>query len=170
MATAVRNKLVVKDLGDGSQVKGMEAKNAKFVLGTIVGIATGVRNRQDKTDPTKSHTALVGDFMGIPSDDKMDRVRSSVCYLPEGIFGLIAGKLQGENAVDNVQFALEIATIKATNAAGYTWSITPKVETQEADPLAHLLEQANVKPLAVTDQSKAGTATAANAPKEKAKA
>lgn len=165
MATAVRNKLTVKDLGDGSLVKQLPAANAKHVLGTIVGIASGVRNRADKTDPTKTHTALIGDFLGVPSDSKMDRVRSSVCYLPEGIFGLIAGKLQGESGVENVQFALEIATIKATNAAGYTWSITPKVETAEADPLEHLLEAAKIPQLA--DQTPKVEAPKA---KEKAKA
>lgn len=140
--TVIKNKLVVKDLGNPSLVKLMEGEKAKHVLGTIMGIATSVGRKADKTDPTKIHTFLKGTFEGMPSDPKADIVSSGVCYLPEGIQAMIESKLEGEHAADSVQFALEVATVKATNAAGYTWAVTPMVAASEADPLQALRQQA----------------------------
>ena len=145
--TIIKNKLVLKDLGNPAKVKDLQGDKAKHVLGTIIGIASGVRRRANKTDPTKMDEGLLGNFEGVPNDKDADTVSSGVCYLPEGMFQMIASKLEGENAADSVQFAIEVATVKANNPAGYTWAMTPKIDTAEADPLAALRERAGLKAL-----------------------
>lgn len=135
MSTVIKNKLVLKDLGEPAMVKTMEGANAKYVLGTIYGIASAVKRRADKADPTKMHESLAGSFEGVPADPKLDTVSSGTLYLPEGIQNMISTKLEGENAANSVQFAFEICTVKATNAAGYAWAVTPIIKAEEGDPL-----------------------------------
>lgn len=149
--SSIRNKLTLKDMGNPSMVKAMEGDKAKHVLGLIIGIASSVRRRANKTDPTKMDEGLLGDFESVPSDTKIDRVRSGVLYLPEGMFNLIASKLEGENAADSVQFAIEVATVKAANPAGYTWSFTPKLETAAADPLAAMRDALKIPAIAAPE-------------------
>lgn len=137
----IRNKLVLKDIGNPKGILSPDFKGEKFVLGMLIGIATGVQRRANKTDPTKMDEALIGTFEGRPADAKGTVIQSGKCYLPEGMFNMIATKLEGENAADSVQFGIEVAVIKATNPAGYTWTFTPKVKVSEADPLAGLRDQ-----------------------------
>lgn len=152
----VRNKLVAKDIGNPKAILAMPKEgNFKNVLGIIMGIATGVKRRADKVDPTKMNEALIGTFEGTPSDAKEPIISSGVCYLPEGMFNLIASKLEGENAAENVQFAIEVATIHANNAAGYTWSFTPKLAVAQADPLAAMREQLKLAAPSVPEPAKA---------------
>lgn len=140
----IKNKLVLKDMGNPAKVKELDGDKAKHILGTILGVATGVRRRANKADPTKMDEGLTGTFEGVPTDAKLDRVQSGVLYLPEGMFQMIAAKLEGENAADSVQFAIEVATVKAQNPAGYTWAFTPKIAVMEADPLASMREQLKI--------------------------
>jgi len=147
--SVIKNKLVLKDLGNPSKVKDMTGDKAKHVLGTILGIATNVRRRANRVDPTRMDEALVGTFEGVPSDATEDRVSSGLLYLPDGMFNMIAAKLEGENAADQVQFAIEVATVKANNPIGYTWAFTPKIAATEADPLAAMREKLGIQPLAI---------------------
>lgn len=137
----IRNKIVLKEIGNPKAVLANNDPKAKHVLGTVFGIATGVKRVPNKADPTKYDESLSGDFETLPADKEFDAVRSGKLFLPEGLHNMIASKLQGENASASVQFAMEVATIKSTNAAGYTWSFTPRFETAEADPLAKIREQ-----------------------------
>lgn len=135
----IRGKIVLKEIGNPKAVLASADAKAKHVLGMVFGIATGVKRVPNKTDPTKLDESLSGDFETRPSDTaNFEVVRSGKLYLPEGMHNMIASRLEGENPAKSVQFAIEVATIKAQNPAGYTWSFTPKLETSEADPLKAL--------------------------------
>lgn len=148
----IRNKIVLKEIGNPKAVLASTDPKAKHILGTVFGIATSVKRVPNKADPTKYDESLSGDFETAPTDTaNFDAVRSGKLFLPEGLHNMIASKLEGDNPAKSVQFAMEVATIKSTNAAGYTWSFTPKIESTDADPLKSIrdaVEQASPKQVA----------------------
>ncbi len=139
--TIIKNKLVLKDIGNPKGLLGQPETVKKFLLGTIFGIATKVGKKGRQNDPTQIDTWLVGDFEGIPAEADKDTVRSGKLFLPEGIHNMIAAQIEGENAASSVQFALEVYTQRSTNAAGYEWVVQPLVKTDVADPLAAMRQQ-----------------------------
>lgn len=143
----IKNKLVIKDLGDPKGVHKKDGDNAQIVLGTLFGICTGVGSKTDQRDPTKVFHFLKGDFEGVPSEKDADRTRSGVLYLPDGMHNLIASQFAGDNAPDKLQFALEVIVKKAKNPAGYEFGFNPKIKASEADPLEALRDQLKIPAL-----------------------
>lgn len=138
----LKNKLVLKDLGDPKSI--FKGDKPLIVLGTIVGIATGIFSKADGKDPTKIFSGLKGTFEGIPADQKEDAVQSGVLYLPDGIYNMLAANFQGENAATSIQFAIEVQVKKATNPIGYEFGFVQKGKLATADPLASLKEAAGL--------------------------
>lgn len=151
----IKNKVTVKDLGEPKKVLGLDGDKARHVLGTIVGIATNVQRRTNRNDPTRMDEALVGDFKAIPAKitDEFQPISSGVCYLPSGAFNKIASILEGENAPKSVRFVMEVATVKDKNAAGYTYSLVPKLAEAGENPLDALLKEAKIDVPAISAPS-----------------
>lgn len=162
MASVIqKTKLTLKDIASGNPKKIMALlpeKEESIVVGTIIGIASGIKNGKgaDGVTPAKG---LAGDFEGTPADTELDVVRSGVCYLPEAFMNPIFDLLEKEGGPDSVQFAAEVLLMRAANPAGYSWAMRP-VQDQHAvenDPLK-ALRSALPKPSAtpaIADQSKA---------------
>ena len=113
-------------------------------LGTIVGIATGIK-RGKMPDGVTPYEGMAGDFeLKRPG---MEPVRSGVCYLPDGFMQPILTLLKDDvdkdgnvtrDAVSSVQMAYNVSVIRADNPAGYSWKLTPLTQAQPNDPLAEL--------------------------------
>jgi hypothetical protein len=140
-STTMKAKLVPKDLGNPKRVTTLPEGQNKVVLGTIIGIASDIFTRTDPQQNT--YEGLKGSFEGVSSDDTQDIIQSGVLYLPTGMHEMIADVIKqvddkGERTVASVQFAFEVAAVKASNPQGYSWAIKKLVDETEADPLKEL--------------------------------
>lgn len=114
-------------------------------LARIFGVATDTKTDEDKRTGNV-WTALVGDFEGINLISGK-RFKSAMLFLPSGIQEVIEGPVveiahlrdAGEK-VDSmrVEFALEIASIRATNAAGYSYQARNLQPVKRIDNLSGL--------------------------------
>lgn len=143
--TAIKSKLVMKDLDEPAKVKGLPVGVQEFNLGRVVGRARSVITRNMPNGDT--FYGLSGDFKGTPTAEDRDIVRSGILYLPNGVFELVADQLRdpatGEvhEDVSEVAFIYDVKSVKATNAAGYSWAFVPVLEPAADDPLAQLEAQ-----------------------------
>lgn len=148
--TVSRPSLTVKSLGDPKKVLGMDGDKARHLIGTIFGTANGVATKviTDKVGNTQTFEPIKGNFEGIPSVPQTEKgddgkeveitgIRSGTLYLPSGIHDQIAEALKAPDA-QPIKFAIEVYTIKAANAAGYTYEARAVLETTIADPLTEM--------------------------------
>jgi hypothetical protein len=151
--TTVLSKLAPKNLGNPKVAAAFDdGDQTVHPLGRIIGRASKVSRKPDPKDPDKLYVSLVGQFEGTPFDDDRPIIRSGVCYLPPGVHEEVVEAVEemhriwrDENPdsklgpVGVVEFAFDIGTIKATNAAGYSYACTPvKTKAKEIDPFAQL--------------------------------
>jgi hypothetical protein len=168
-------KLTAKSLGwdrnrIGTEIAKVPADGGRVLLGTIVGIVSGLRQTINN-DTGEIQNGLKGQFRGVSTlgedsgkeigDKNPARtVTAGVCYLPGGIQEMIEGALaaaqdttSGGDARATVQFALKLFAIPATNRAGYSFDADNLVEATESDPLDALLTAATAEAPALTDQT-----------------
>jgi hypothetical protein len=150
-------KLTAKTLGwdrnrIGTEVAKVPADGGRVMLGTFVGIASGLKHIINN-DTGEVSNGLKGQFRGISSlgDDSGKEigdtnppraVTAGVLYLPGGIQDMIEGSLAEAQSIDpkaTVRFGIKLYAIPATNKAGYSFDADTLIEAQEADPLADLL-------------------------------
>lgn len=138
MEVKVVGKLTAKELGNPKKVLALDGENAKFVIGRIFGIASECK-RKDVTDPQNgavtTYWPIIGQFVGVQPDGT--QVRSGVLYLPGGIHESYKAALDNIEEGDTLRFALELRTVKSTNAAGYTYEAEDLMPPKVVD----LLEQ-----------------------------
>jgi hypothetical protein len=142
MALAQRTKLALKDLGDPAMIKTQDEKVKKFMLGTIVGIATGFTSRANPKDATEVFEGLAGSFRSIPADGKREELESGILFIPDAFHNMIATPLRKMLAADanaQLRFAFEISSVRASNPAGYSWDFVPKIEAAGGNPLDDLI-------------------------------
>lgn len=153
---AVKSKIVLKDMGNPKKIAAQPDSVQQITLGTLYGIATGIVRRT--TPDTKVYEGLAGTFECVSTDDNTDTIQSSILYLPDGAFQLLADPLKkmvpvldangnpkmdadGEPVekrdVESIKFAMDICVVRANNAAGYSWKFVP-LGVQANDPLADL--------------------------------
>lgn len=146
MATVTRNSLAIKNVGNGKLGAVLKNDGDKVLIGTVSGIASGIK-RGKMPDGVTPTIGLTGDFEGMPADAAADTVRSGVCYLPEGLQNPIIAALTDEvnsegrvlrEGAKSVMFAYEVYSVKAGNAAGFTWEFKSAMPIAENDPLAEL--------------------------------
>lgn len=129
---SVKSKLVAKDLGNPKGVMAFEEGSKKVhVLGTIIGIATGVKSKvMDNGDVFEQ---IMGQFEGVRADNG-EVIESGILYLPSGIQERLAEPLKREGATD-IQFGIQIGTRLAPNAAGYEYIVEQLHRPSAHDPL-----------------------------------
>lgn len=146
MSTVIKSSITLKSLGNGKAAALLSAVGDKLFLGTIAGIASGVKRgvMPDKVTPS---IGLTGDFEATPTDTKADVVRSGVCFLSQSLMTPIIDALSDEVNADgkvvkeganSVAFAYEVYAVKDGNAAGFTWVFESAVQPTENDPLAEM--------------------------------
>lgn len=135
MATTIKSKLVFKDLGEPALVKTLPEGQTKLMLGTIIGIADGIKIAKGP-DGVSAFEGLKGTFEGVPADPTKDTVRSGVTFLGDAFQADIVALLKSDDAPESVSFAYEVWVVKAANPAGYSWALAPKMKATEADPLS----------------------------------
>lgn len=142
---SIKSKIVPKDIGNPKGATVLENIGMRHKLGTFFGIASRIVIRTLPTGET--FEGLGGTFEAVPADGTKAILRSGITYLPAGIYETIAEQVQteetdakGESKVvlNEVRFAFDVYTVKATNAAGYEWSFVPLVQVSQSDPLAAL--------------------------------
>jgi hypothetical protein len=177
-------KLTAKSLGwdrnrIGTEVAKVPADGGRVLLGTIVGLVSGLRQTVNN-DTGEIQNGLKGQFRGISSlgDDSGKEigdknpartVTAGVCYLPGGIQEMIEGALaqaqdttSGGDVRATVKFGLKLYAIPATNKAGYSFDADNLIEATEDDPLDTLLAVANdTAPEQLEDHSEEAPAKAA---------
>jgi len=153
---SVRGKLVLKDLGNPDAIKTQPENIRRLVLGRLVGIAEGFVER---TDPKTSEKfeGLAGIFRSIPADSSEDELESGVLFIPDAFHTLIASQLRDAQKNDpsaRINFAFEVAAIRASNPQGRSWDFKPLWEQQE-NPIDKLLklQPMPAAPAAIEDKS-----------------
>lgn len=133
-------------------------------LGTIVGIATGIKKGK-MPDGVTPYEGLAGNFEVVYADASKEHDASGVCYLPDAFMNPILALLKDETNADgevireaasSVQLAFNVSVVRADNPAGYSWKLKPLIEASQNDPLAKLREliPAPTAAPAVEDKSK----------------
>lgn len=135
MGTMLKNKVVLKDVGNPKAVTMLPDGQTKLLLGTIIGIASGTVERK-AADGLTTFTGLKGSFEAVPANADNDTVQGGVCFLPESFQGPIEDMLADD--ADSVKFAFEVYAVKADNPQGYSWAMQPLTEAAQNDPLAEL--------------------------------
>jgi len=154
--TTVKSKVVFKDLGDPAKVK--DVKDAEqLLLGTIIGSATGIKLSKG-ADGITEFKGLKGTFEATPSDPERDIIRSGVAFLGDAFQADIVALLESDNPPESVAFAFEVYSVKATNAAKYSWALRPMISASANDPLAaikaQMLEAQKTAQAAITSDAK----------------
>ena len=121
-------KLTVKDLGNPRLV---DDKKQRVILGTIIGIAMGVKTKLDAKG--EAFEAITGAFKGTRHDDS-EVIESGILYLPAGFHDQIVAELRSEG-VTAVQFAYEVAAVYASNPIGYSYAFRPLLKQRTGSPL-----------------------------------
>ena len=138
MATrSQRSKLVLKDLGNPDLIKTQPESVKRLVLGTLIGIADGFIERTNPKDG-EIMEGLSGQFRSVPADEKDDELESGVLFIPDAFHNLIAATLRDMKKNDpnaKVNFAFEVAAIRASNPQGRSWDFKPVIESQSENPL-----------------------------------
>lgn len=117
-------------------------------LGRIYGTAVGVKKSIGADGVTETFGAK-GNFevLFAPGSDgaEVEALSSGVCYLPEAFMDPILDMFDDITDADGVvtrpaakavDFAFDVAIIKAGNAAKYSWQLRPLLAPAKNDPLA----------------------------------
>jgi hypothetical protein len=161
-----RSKLVLKDLGNPDEIKSMSDTVRRLVLGTLIGIADGFIERTNPKDG-EIMEGLTGQFRSIPAKEDAEELESGILFIPDAFHNLIAGTLRTEKAKDanaKVNFAFEIAAVRAVNPQGRSWDFKPLIESETENPLDAFM--GNVGKLAIKDGKRVLMIAGPNAPKE----
>lgn len=137
-----KSKIVAKDLGNAKAVLAKEeGDKTPHILGTIIGIA---RRVQTKLAPNgDAHEQIIGEFEAVNATTG-EVYDSGVLYLPGGIHERLSSALKGES-VEPIEFAIELSTVRSTNAVGYEYRARSLMETKLADPLQLIREAVAAK-------------------------
>lgn len=139
---AQRTKITLKDIGEPAKVKTLPAGQERYVLGVLLGIATDFVERQS---PDKSETfeGLAGQFRVVPAEGSdTEPLESGVLFIPAAFHNMVAESLKAAKATDpaaTLNFAFEVASIRANNPAGYSWEMLPLIENAAENPLDKLV-------------------------------
>ena len=152
---SIRGKLVLKDLGNPDAIKAMASDIKRLVLGQLIGMASGFVER---TDPKtgEQFEGLSGLFRSVPADKSEDELESGVLFIPDAFHNVIASKLREVLKADpsaSVNFAFEVASIRASNPQGRSWDFKPLWDEAE-NPIDRLIK---AQPLQVEDKSNVKT-------------
>lgn len=143
------SKLTVKDLGNPRKVT---EENPTNILGTIVGVATGIKIKVDAAG--QAFEAITGMFEGTRADNG-NVVESGLLYLPGGFHEAITEQLKQEGTTA-VRFAYSVASVHAKNPIGYSYAFKPLLKTARHSPLEALRIEAGLAEAADHDADTAG--------------
>lgn len=158
-ATAFVTRISPNTVGDPRKVVDQLPDGSKDTVPfcTVLGKATGLSfraNPQDESDPA---IGLKGVFESIPADPSKPVYKGPICFLPKTVHEHIvqavlgdqkrpAGKPTRGKSIDmqgqEIAFAFEIGVKRSTNAIGYEYVTSARVEQTEHDPLADLRAKA----------------------------
>ncbi len=150
MALSQRSKLAPKDLGAPALIKTMPENQKAYLVGTFVGIATGIIKRKNPKDENEVFEGLSGSFRAIPSVETLDELESGVLFIPDAFHNMIAAalaKVQKDDPTAELRFAIECSSVRANNPAGYSWDFKPLFD-QGKNPLDELVKDAGVMKIA----------------------
>lgn len=171
-------KLTAKALGWGRDeispaIKSMP-QTEKLYVGRFAGIVSGIKENVNE-DSGEIQTGLRGQFRGLSTRSETGEVvgadpangnplgmvvTAGVCYLPSGLQDVVEGAYRQaieSNPRATISFVLDLYAMAANNKVGYTYDAETRVDAQENDPLALLLETASASaPVALVNESKKG--------------
>lgn len=127
-----RGKLTLRDVGSPELVKTLTAEQihangGKYILGYLSGKATGFIKRTNPKDNVEME-GLAGSFWCMPADASREELESGILFIPDAFHNLVADALHQAQEKDehaSVEFAFEVSSIPAKNAAGYSWDVKP---------------------------------------------
>lgn len=117
-----------KLLGQSDDVKSLH-------VARIYGLAQGLKTKENK-NTGDVYVSIIGSFEGI-NVETGEVFQSAVLYLPAGIHEMLEAPLRVKDAKP-IEFALDIAAVRATNAAGYSYAAKPVIKPQQNDALSAL--------------------------------
>jgi len=125
-----------------------ENERKPITLGRIIGITSGLKHGEDKTG--RAWVALTGDFIAENYAEPNRQYMGGKLFLPEGIHDRIVSATENGGAIKpngkpdyaQVEFAVEIMVVPATNPQGYSYQGKALVDVRNSDPLQSLLDRA----------------------------
>jgi hypothetical protein len=135
---SIISKLTAKALGNPKL-----GSEQRHFLGTIRGIATGAKVKMDQAG--NAYEAILGSFEGVRGKDGVI-LTSAMLYLPGGIHEMIAEPVKrattGEDGktpvMGSLTFSIDLYTVPAPNAAGYSYEAVSNIPIAKSDPFAEL--------------------------------
>lgn len=132
MEVKMVGKIVAKTLGNPKQAAALETMGDSVVLGKIFGICDGVKAKEDPITG-KTYFPLIGRFQAVTV--KGDVIRSGVLYFPQGIHETYESAARKLEDGSTLQFAVELRSVRSSNAAGYSYEAVDLMPPAESDPL-----------------------------------
>jgi len=115
---------------DGKDVP--RAKGEQSLL-RIIGMTNGVKRGTGDYGPW---VAFLGSFEATNMSTG-EVYSSSVCLMPEAVSGILSVAV-GQEDGKAVEFGVDIGAKPENNPIGFTYTITPLIESEETNPLRHL--------------------------------
>lgn len=147
--TRIVSKISMKNAGVNPKKIFAVPEGQRFLkLAVILGEADGIKQVDDPAHGTV-HEALTGRFQAQNAETG-ELTRSGMLYLPKGIHETVTAAVKKAEEGDLVRFALEVRSVRADNAAGYSYEAVPLLKPVEKDPLdelAAMLTDGNQKSL-----------------------
>jgi hypothetical protein len=154
--SAITSKLTAKMLGNPKL-----GSEERHFLGTIRGIATGVKVKTDQAG--NAFEAILGNFEGVKG--KTGEVfNAAMLYLPGGIHEMISEPVKhatqdkdGKPIMGSLTFSIDLYTVPSSNAAGYSYEAVSNIPIAKLDPFAELRAMEHEKRqqrLKLADESK----------------
>lgn len=133
-------KLSAKNAGvNPKKILALDGEKAVNVIAQIMGIVSGFKQVDDPVEG-KSHFPLTGAFQAI-NPNTGTRTQSGVCYLPTGIHDQYLAAAKKLKDGEELRFAVELRTVKSTNAAGYSYEAVSLLKPVAGNPLDQLLAE-----------------------------
>jgi len=147
MSTRIIAKITLKDLGCNPKVASAKdiTDKSTIPLAVIYGHCVDVKITEDNRNG-QIYSALIGKFYGINIQQGNSaygtQFEAGKCYLPGGIHETVESAVMGNDPQNpqNVDFALEIHAVRATNPIGYAYQAIPRLSSGRVteDPLARI--------------------------------
>jgi hypothetical protein len=125
-------KIVAKTLGNPKKAAALENIGDTVTLGKIFGMCDGIKQKEDPISG-KVYFPLVGRFQAVTAEGNI--IRSGVLYFPQGIHETYESAARKLEEGSTLQFAVELRSVRASNAAGYSYESVDLMPPAEADPL-----------------------------------
>jgi hypothetical protein len=132
------SKLTPKNMGaKPTKILGLPEEVPHSVVAVVMGICVGFKQIDDP-EKNESYFPLIGQFQSVNPDDGV-KTQSGVLYLPAGIHDSYLAAAKKLKDGEELRFAVEIRSVRASNKAGRTYEAVNLLKATASNPLDNIL-------------------------------